>query len=87
LLKQEPTHGSKIVGRVNARPGALWISLSCIGDGDVTIKFEPVDQIAVPCGPSDITPTKNQINLIKSHNLTISVAANENVEWSLLVQE
>ena len=81
------TSGPQITKTISAKTGALWISVNCVGKGDLTVYFKPLGNFVVPCVASQISPTRNQINLIRNHRLSISVTADANIRWSMLIQE
>jgi len=80
-----PRNGSFIAGRVKANPGELCVTVSCRGPGELEVTFNPMDNFAVPCGAT-VQFSKNQINLVKPHELKIVVSAPNTVRWSLRVQ-
>jgi hypothetical protein len=51
------------------------------------VAFKPLDSFALPCLDGQLSPTRNQVNLIKAHALTIVVTAPATIAWSMLIQE
>lgn len=86
LSKIGPTTGSQIVGRIQATPGALVLTVICRGNGKLVVALEPMSRITVPCGDGkELNRTVDQ--LTSPRDLKIMVAATGDVQWSLRAQQ
>jgi hypothetical protein len=86
-LAQVPARqGDAVAGSFDAVPGELWISVTCLGGGDLTVTFEPLDRFDLPC-TGELLDTRNQINLTAPHHMRVTVSAPPAVRWALLVQQ
>lgn len=86
MSKIGPTTGSQIVGRIQSKQDALWLTVICRGLGSLVVALEPIYRTTVPCsdgGKSNV----HQIQLDKPSQLKIAVTATGDVEWSLRVQQ
>ena len=87
LKEASPITGSQLLGTIAVKPGDLWISVTCQGDGTVRVELSPGVQLGIPCQAGKQQYSKNKDVRTSEQTLDVRVTAPETVHWAMRIEQ
>lgn len=87
LAEVTPTSGHRSLGTIAVQPGDLWVSYTCIGDGDIRVELSPSIHMSDRCHAGRVQHSRNREARTTPAALDVQVIAGDGVQWALRVEQ